>query len=104
MIILNQDNSISSKLYVNFFSKIVRPPKLPSLLANSLRYLEGIIRLNLLLVKTTDAKVFESFLITKAEALKNATNSALHFLKLFMEDAGLISKSWWLTGSKQLLA
>ena len=48
--------------------------------------LEGIVRVNLLLVKTTPSSSLMEFFVNKTDEMQEAVSSALRFVQVFTED------------------
>merc|ERR1711970_1703741 len=57
----------------------------PCLIAEQAKILEGLVRVNLLFVKTTTEESLQRFLFNKTSELENSVNSALRFFELVSE-------------------
>merc|ERR1712168_1771709 len=59
----------------------------PCLIAEQAKILEGLVRVNLLFVKTTTEESLQRFLVNKTAELENSVNSALRFFELVSESS-----------------
>merc|ERR1712168_1454617 len=59
----------------------------PCLIAEQAKILEGLVRVNLLYVKTTTEESLQRFLVNKTAELENSVNSALRFFELVSESS-----------------
>merc|ERR1712121_32412 len=59
----------------------------PCLIAEQAKILEGLVRVNLLFVKTTTEESLKRFLFNKTSELENSVNSALRFFELVSESS-----------------